>query len=632
MSYLNTPQVSASYQDGNFDTVTPSLQPKILILGTATDGSTTSIWRVGSLNSASRQFKNYGTLIKAMYEVTAQGADNIFLSRLATGTPASLSGIGSDTEGGGITVTSIEEDGDTGDRYSIWFTASTGRLAIYDNESEDWIYDTDEILAIDKGLISVEGSITIGDGVDIGTASAPVALVDCPDVDSNLVYTAGTDGESPSKMELYEALNDAYEGLDWSDFDFIVPAGATLDTANVADLSSGQISSLGLSTLTTYPEAGTSKDVLGKVFIQDYEGTFYYWWDTDNDGVAEIFPSEGSADATHDIDGNTLSSTDFHEVNFAYQLAELCRKASTTWHTCVGFIGVERPEGFDKASLARWAGKSPTYTELSDGSLVIASTGDNGTGLLGNKFMAGKKDFRGSVKYGGFIQTDDGFLDGTEQVDSNGKYVDIGKHIVIPALYTIHLNQYVNPSNPTGRPAPYIDSSAALVAGKYATLLEKEEANGLNGIVKACRIDGIKLPGRTLNSLLGFRYIGMRSEPSVGVILSGSKTAARPDSNWAKISTIRSANRECQGLRSIFFRYLGKEFSPNMVNAMQTAADSFLKEEGSLGFHSGAKWSFYYTPALRVLGQLKGKLKMVPPFSIEQVDIEMSLTDDESRV
>lgn len=633
MAYENVPQISASYQDGNFDTVVQSLQPKILVLGTATDGRTDALWRVGQTTAAVREFKGYGTLIRGMYEVLTQGADNVVLRRLATGTPGVLTGICSDVAGDGITITTVQEDSDVGERYALWFDSSTGRIAIYDNEEEEWIYDSEGELAIDQGLISVSGSCTVGDGVDVGTQSAPVNFEDAPALNPGIItWTDGTDGDNPSLMELYEALEEAYEDLDWQDVDFVVPMGATLDAVNVVDLSDAQITSRGLAALTDYPTAAADSDVLGKVFKQEYLGQWYYWWDTDNDGVAEIFPSEGSATATTDINGEALTSADFHEVNFAYQLAEFCRKASTTWHTCIGFIGVEGPEGFDRPSLAEWIGDLPVYTELSDGSEVVSTTADNGSGLLGNKFMAGKKNFRGSLKDGGFIQTEEAFLDGTELEDNNDHLVDIGKHVVIPFPHVIHVNQFVDPTNSTGRPAAYLAGIATTVAGKYATLPEKEEANGPNGLVRGVRIDGLRIPGRLLNKLLGVRYVGIRSEPGIGTILSGSKTAARPDSDWTKLSTIRSANREIQGLRSIGSRYLGKEFSPNMLQALQTTAEGFLKEEQNLGYNNGAKITFTFTAAQRRLGQLKAQLKMVPPFAIEAIDIETSLAEDESSL
>lgn len=633
MPYESIPQISASFPDGNFDSVSGSSQPKILVLGTASDGRTDSLWRVGSLNAAVREFKNQGTLTKAMYEVALQGADNIVLRRLATGTAGILTGICSDSPGEGITITTVQEDDEVGTRYALWFDSSTGRVAIYDNEGEEWIYDSEEILALDTGLIEVSGSCTIGDGVDVGSASSPVAFEDCPALNPGIItWTDGTDGVSPSLMELYEALDAAYEDLDFNNVDFIVPTGVYLDSLNVADLDAGDITDRGLDSLTDYPTAGADDDALGLVYKEEYQGVFYYWWDTDNDGVAEIYPTGvGSADGSTGIKGAVLTSADFHEVNFAYQAAEFCRKASTTWHTCLAVVGVVGPGSFSRVDLSNWIGDLPEYTEMDDGTVVVDSAGDNGTGLLGNKFMAGQDDFRGGLRYGGFVQTEDEYLDGVEVEDINDKVVDIGKHILVVFPWVIHVNNWVNPSTSTGKPSPYINSLAATVAGKYATLPEKEEANGPNGSLRGIRLIS-SIPGRLLNKLLSVRYIGVRSEPGIGVILTGSRTGARPGSDWVKISTIRSVNRELTGIRAIGMKFMGKEFSPNIIQALQTAVDGFLQNEKTNGYNNGAVAPITYTKAQRRLGQMKISLKMVPPFAIETIDVEMSLSDDESTL
>lgn len=638
MSYENVPRVSASYQDGFFDTITPSLQPKVLVLGTASYGRTDSLWRVGSTGAAAKEFKNYGTLTRGMFELIQQGSDNIVLRRLPTGTPGVLKGIGVNTATGGAIITTVQEDAEVGERYALWFEKTSGRIAIYDNTDEAWIYDTESILAIDTGIISVTNinDIVAGQGTNVGSASSPVNFEDVTSLslsggDSGFTWTAGTDGTEPSLMELYEALDEAYEDLDWNDIDFIVPMGVYLNSLNVADMESAEISDRDLDTLTDYPTTESDSDVLGKLYKEEYLGKWYYWWDTDADGEANIFPSVGSADATHTINGTSLTSADFHEVNFAYQAAEFCRIASTNWHTCIAFIGVTGPASFAKSDLSTWIGDLPDYTEASDGTLYVAYSSDNGTGLLGNKFLAGSSSFRSGAKGGGFIQTDTGFLDGTEEVDNNDHVVDIGKHINIVFPWVIYINNWINPSNPTGKPAQYIGSFVTTVAAKYATLPEKNEANGPKGSVKGVRLAGI-IPGRLLNKLLGVRYIGAKTEAGIGVTICGSKTAARTDSDWTKISTIRSANRELQGLRTICVKYLGEAFTPDIIQSMQTGIDGFLKDEKGRGYNNGANATFLYTVAQRRLGQLTLKLRMVPPFAIEAIDVEMSLSDDESNI
>ena len=92
--YDSIPHFPATYTDGNLANVAPSTQPKILILGTAAYGRTDADWKVTQIAGAEKEFKTTGSLIRGLYEVAAQGANNIFLRRLPTGTPAILAHLG----------------------------------------------------------------------------------------------------------------------------------------------------------------------------------------------------------------------------------------------------------------------------------------------------------------------------------------------------------------------------------------------------------------------------------------------------------------------------------------------------------------------------------------------------------
>lgn len=635
--YDSIPHFPATYTDGNLANVAPSTQPKILILGTAAYGRTDADWKVTQIAGAEKEFKTTGSLIRGLYEVAAQGANNIFLRRLPTGTPAILAHLGSEAAGDhdGITITTVQEDAEAGSRYAIWYDAANERVAIYDNDAEAWIYDSDNILAEDTGLISVSGSFNPAATLDIGTEAVPVnledvvALVDIAfplPANSDIEFTAGTDGEAPSLMQLYEALHEVYADLEASNYDFIVPMEATLDALNVIDLTAGEITTLGLDALTDYPVAGSSTDALGKVFVQEYLGQFYFWWDMDDDGTAEIFPSVGSADATHDIDGTVLTVSDFNEVNFAHQLAMAAYKASITMSSSIGFIGVNKPDGFDRASLANWIGELPTYTEESDGTIIVAGAGDNGSGLLGNKFMAGKFGFRDGLKFGGFFATDTEFPDGTEEEDDNDVLIDIGKHINVTYAWLLQVNQYIAPSNQTGSARPYVASAATTLAGKYAVLKENQEANGFNGQLKNVKMDTMKLiPLRHINELLSVRYVGVRKEDSVGAMVTGSRTGALPTSDYTKISTIRVANRLIKGIRALGLTVQGEPTSELEIRALENQISTFLASEVSLRMCGKASASLSYTAASLQLGQITCDVQFRPPNSLETIKIRMSV-------
>ena len=334
---------------------------------------------------------------------------------------------------------------------------------------------------------------------------------------------------------------------------------------------------------------------------------------------------------------------ELREVNFAHQLASFCHLASTKWSTMLGFINTKGPDGFARVDVAGWVGELPTYSTVGDDLAVRA--GDDGVGLLGNKFLAGASGYRDALvtegittdgyAYGGFILTKGGSLpngsdwpygvdEGDEATDSNSQPVDIGKHIMVSYDWPVHRNGY-NAST------LYRGPVAASIAGLLATVPANEEPIGQNG-----RIGAIASPPRIhstqLDSLAKLRMIGTRFESNTGYILVSAKTAAHPDSDYIRSSTIRSVNRELSGIRAIAKKYLGKAFSPENIVSLKAAIDGFLVAERSLGYNQGAKASVRFSRSDKILGKLDIVLRMVPPFSIEQIEVDITLAADESEL
>jgi hypothetical protein len=135
-----------------------------------------------------------------------------------------------------------------------------------------------------------------------------------------------------------------------------------------------------------------------------------------------------------------------------------------------------------------------------------------------------------------------------------------------------------------------------------------------------------------LNSLASIRTIGLRFEEGLGYILVSTKTAAHPDSDYTRLSTIRAVNNEIEGIREIAKKFIGKAFSPTKLVSLQAQIDGFLNAERGRGNHQGAVASLSYTRSDKILGKLDIRLRMVPPFSIERIDIITTLAADESEL
>jgi hypothetical protein len=335
------------------------------------------------------------------------------------------------------------------------------------------------------------------------------------------------------------------------------------------------------------------------------------------------------------------NDTQLREVNFAHQLASFCHNASTGWKSMLGFISTKAPPGYDRITLADWVGTLPVYTAL--GSDTAVMSGDDGEGLLGNKFMAGEGGYRDPMlelggatdgyAYGGLILTSGdslpndipyGIDDDDEVLDDGGRPIDIGKYLFVNYDWPIQVNRYDGGTK-------YRGDLRGVLAGRFATLPENVEPIGDSGL-----LPGISFPPRLMypqiNELASIRFIGTRFDDRLGYVLVSCKTAAHPDSDYTRLSTIRCVNRCLNGIRNLARPYIGKAFTSLQLASLQQAIDQFLLDERTGQYNQGAIAQLSYSRNDRILGRLTVKIRMVPPFCIEAIDIEISLAAEESEL
>lgn len=339
-------------------------------------------------------------------------------------------------------------------------------------------------------------------------------------------------------------------------------------------------------------------------------------------------------------------NAELREVNFAHQLASFCHTASTNWKPMIGFISTLPPTAYDRYTVADWVGNLPTYTDAGTYE-YIDTVAENGSGLLGNKFMAGKAitsdgyraamvtdgDSTDGYAYGGFILTVGaslpnavpyGINDNDEATDINGKPIDLGKYLFVTYDYAILSNGYNGGTR-------YRGSIEGYVAGKFAVTDVRREPIGANGLVTGLsRPCHIKYP--QINDLAGLRMIGLRREEGVGYILVSTHTAAHPDSDYTKLSTIRCVARTLNNIRTIAKQYLGEAFTSSVIASLNQGIESYLRADRQEGYNNGAVHSITYTATDRILGRLTIYVKMVPPGSIESITVSVSLAADETEL
>lgn len=628
MAYTNLPGIFERKLDGNLTITETNDNPIVMVLGTASQGPSDTVHRVDRVSDSARTFAKEGTLTRGLYEASIGGALNLRLFRIGA-TPAKLE------FGGGLELETVSQDDSAGTDYEIEFDDSTGRVKVYRASDDELVFDNYPaypLQRVDLGEVTLTGIWATGDG-DIGVGS-PVTLADADGV-SGAVYTAGTDGLNLSRMGLYEALHEAYQLLQDQEIDVVVPMNVYLDDLNVMDLTPTQITNRGLDTISAHPQAGADNDVLGKFYVEEFEGRNYFWWWFPEDPTAEvdaeftangganIFPSAGSADATTKANGDALTGSDFHEVNFAYQLATFCYTQSRDNTEMTGVIGVKPPTSFALKDVALWVGQLPTTDEDANGNVVIPS-GGNGTGLLGNKFMSGRIgvsnelvpftiDGVAGLYHGGFIATDTGWLDDTHIKDDNDHLIDIGKYISIVAAYPV----LANPSRTTS----YTATGAPTYGGFYSGLPAASAPTNK-------RLTNVRLPFRIntakLDLLAGQRFVTFHAKTQ-GIVISDAPTAARPDSDYQRLSTVRQVKATVDSIRAVGEPFLGEGMTGSRLSALDTAIDGALNSLVKQGVIIRYEHSVTATPAQRIQGQATVDLKLVPAFELRQITVVVAL-------
>ncbi len=624
MAFENLPGIFDFKIDGNLAQFPVNNNPIVLVIGTASQGPSDAVFSVSSVNNAAKTFGRSGTLTRGMYEAASSGALNIRLFRIGA-TSARLTGVG-----GGITIETASKDDSAGTDFKLFWNDTSDRLIVYRSSDNEIVYDNNPTypdLAIDLGEVFVTGT-TSGSPGNIGSSTIPITLAAASGV-SGAVYTAGTDGTTLPKLKLWEQLFNAYQLLEDADLDIVVPMGVFLDDKNTQDMTTAEVSTFNTSapwaSSSVYPTAGTTFDGLGLVYVQEYNGTNYFWWDMDRDGIAEIFPSVGSASATANISGTALTSADFNEVNFGYDLARFCFDQSENNDEIIGMIGVRPPASFALSDVATWVGNPPvTGTDASTGKTVITT---NGTGLFGIKYMNGRKGSSGSglpaftidgldgLFGGGFIaKEDDQFVSGgTELKDANNKLVDLGKYISVVGAQVILSNGF--------RDNAYVATAAAAYAGFVSSLPVNSAPS--NKVMPAVRLP-FRLSLSKLDGLAGAKYVFLQTKPK-GLIVSDAPTAARVESDYRRLTTVRIVKAVLDSIRVVGDPFVGEGITGARLAALETAVEQALSKLTKNGFLQRYEHKVTSTPADQVLGKVTVDLILVPAFELRQITVSVSL-------
>jgi hypothetical protein len=265
--------------------------------------------------------------------------------------------------------------------------------------------------------------------------------------------------------------------------------------------------------------------------------------------------------------------------------------------------------------VAIWVGQSPVTELNSSGTEIIT---ENGKGLLGNKFMAGRilegtvDAYRNGALHGGFIATDSGYLDGAELSDANDSLVDIGKYLDVVTAYPLL-------SNPA-RTRQYSSTGAASYAGLQTRI--KAGSAATNKVVP-----NVQLPFRLAQSKvdkLAKRYVHFHEKPK-GVVVSDAPTAARPSSDYTRRSTMNIVKACIDTVRAVGEPFLGEGMSASQLAALETALAGALGDLAKEGIINRFDLRVSSTQSQRILGKASVDLVIVPAFELRQIFTTVAL-------
>jgi hypothetical protein len=215
-----------------------------------------------------------------------------------------------------------------------------------------------------------------------------------------------------------------------------------------------------------------------------------------------------------------------------------------------------------------------------------------------------------------------GIDDTDEAKDAYGEPIDLGKHVLVVGAYGITpdpesvLNR--RRANQTGG---VYTNAGPKICGILNSLAPGNEPIGqVNGRVTGM-IPRHRTSMATLNNLALIRVCMIDQN---GVI-SSIYTAAQPNSDYRKVSSIMSSNAILKQLRRICMPYVGRPFKDEEIASLTQTIDGAMKAMVSQDYAQSINVSLSASRIDRINGILRASVRFVPPLSIEAITVEITL-------
>lgn len=322
------------------------------------------------------------------------------------------------------------------------------------------------------------------------------------------------------------------------------------------------------------------------------------------------------------------ANSEVREISFLHQSAFNAYRASTNYSQSLAIVPTSRPNNLTARGFSVWAGNPAKYSvDTTTGKLVVT---ENGTGILGYKLLSGHTSYRNGEAFGGIVLTrgEDlpselpyGIDDTDEALDSLGKPIDLGKHVVVVGQYS----QFADPfykyiGSSFAQRASYSASVGPMIAARVATLDPGTEPIGPTLGALTLANESAQISPSVLNNLAALRVCMV----SNGYI-SSIYTSALPTSDYRKLSSIMSANFLVGAVRRECTSVIGQAYSDAQVQSLKARLDGLSRSAVALGYAQTMSVSLSASQLDRINGVLRASIRFIPPMSIEEVSIDITL-------
>lgn len=441
------------------------------------------------------------------------------------------------------------------------------------------------------GALGAYTGITFTAGVaeDTGIDIQTLTKLTSPEVlAQEITYTTAKDSMNVSLNKLYELFDTAFVTLENADiFSVILP-----DLFNVKNIVDG---------------VDASTDRLTYVIRNETEVGYAYKW-SDNKYVYQLGtnPLETTINpdlAAIDDLGQPIVVEQYNEVDFAHRLAMWAYVQSSSSTFINANIGVKAPVANYTIAINRWLGTAPTKD-------IYGNIVENGTGLLGNRFMAGTTN-----RAAGFYATTSGYPDGSPLYDTSNVIVDIGKFLSINTIPV-----YITSESFTGNTVN-IRSAAASYAGLVNTITV---GNGTTNQILPNVTALFKLKQSKIQALSNLGYVVLE-EKTKGLTVYSGDLATQSVSDYDYISTAIAVTYVMSRLKVITDPYIGRGISIVLMTALYNAIDVELKAAVALGYINGYNFNVIGESA----NDLRLPLTLQAKDELRSISLTLSLADND---